>query len=91
MRPRKVILLIDPDPDRRGVLAYTLWIKGFRVVYEGSEADLIISADPNVSSPRVPLIRINIWHPSTAFLVDFAKILTAKHHGPKKRRQEVTA
>lgn len=59
MKPKKVILLIDANEERRGELAYALRISGFKVIYEGPEEviDLMIVCLPfGIDLVDVPLI-----------------------------------
>jgi DNA-binding response OmpR family regulator len=68
MRPRKKILLIDPDDNRRGEFKFILEVRGYRVVQTArGDADLIIARWPIAHSscerlkrnnPRTPLLII---------------------------------
>jgi hypothetical protein len=40
-------MLIDPNEDRRGELAFALYISGFAITESEADADAVVSYDPN--------------------------------------------
>ena len=98
MRPKKVILIIEPDADELGCLMFAILINGFRVVgaqtiaqanevRKTTQIDAILTRSKIVqSSPMPVVIKGNL---SMAETVEWLKSATARKRGPRQGSKRV--
>lgn len=97
MRPRKLILVLDPNDATLGIVMLTLSVCGYRVVGAhtvkeaneiGSEVeiDAILVREELEHQCNVPVVVAG--KRSTAEILEELKIRTIKKRGPKKRRPQ---
>lgn len=94
MRPKKLILVLDPDPTQMGIVMFTLSVSGFRVVGahtielankigEEHHIDAVLVHHPIEHKCSVPVVVAGKF--DTKAIVEALRQATALKRGPKKQ------